>query len=69
MVDKLTKPKANCDNEIKWSFGKKFVKYLKTLNTTSVSGHIEFDKYNGMRKRLTLSLVEKTKTGIDLVIY
>jgi hypothetical protein len=62
------KSKARCDNETKWSFGKKFLKYLKSLNTKSVSGHIEFDKFNGMRKNLTLSLVEKTKTGIDLVI-
>ena len=33
-----------------------------------LSGHVEFDHATGLRNNLTLSIVDKTKTGVDLVI-
>ena len=65
----MIESRANCKREVSWPFGKKFIKNLKAFKGDSVSGHVEFQKHTGFRKNLTLSLVEKTKKGIDLVFY
>ena len=60
-------PVVSCDRETTWSFGKEFVKLLKMSNLNGLSGHIEFDMSTGMRNNISLAIVDKTKTGVDLV--
>ena len=57
----------SCSNDKPWMFGAEFIKYLKLSNFKGLSGHMEFDQKTGYRKNLKLSIVDKTKTGVDLV--
>ncbi len=41
--------------------------FIKMTNVNSVTGHIEFDENTGFRKNVSLTLVDKTKYGVDLV--
>ncbi len=58
---------GSCETESKWSFGKHFMSYIKMTNMNSVTGHIEFDENTGFRKNISLTLIDKTKAGVDLV--
>ena len=62
-------PVASCANEKPWLFGVDFIKYLKLSNFKGLSGHIEFDQITGYRKKMKFSIVDKTKAGVDLVIF
>ncbi len=58
---------GSCENEMKWSYGEKFMSFIKMTNMNSVTGHIEFDENTGFRKNISLTLVDKTKYGVDIV--
>lgn len=58
---------VSCQKEEPWQFGSEFMKYLKMSNFNGLSGHIEFDQRTGYRKNVTFSIVDKTKSGVDLV--
>lgn len=63
----MPSPIVSCDKETPWSFGNEFIKMLKMTNFNGLSGHIEFDPASGFRTNVTLAIVDKTKTGVDLV--
>lgn len=58
---------VSCKTETPWSFGSQLIKYLKMSNFNGLSGHIEFDEA-GLRTNLTISIVDRTKNSVDLVI-
>lgn len=60
-------PKASCENEIPWSYGNEFLVQLRKIKFTGLSGYIEFDENTGYRKNVTLAIVDKTRSGVDLV--
>ena len=60
-------PSVSCDAETKWNFGDRFMTYLKTTKTTGLTGHIEFDEKTGLRKNLTIHIVDLIKNGLSLV--
>lgn len=60
---------VSCQREIEWPFGAEFVKYLRMSKFAGMSGNVEFDTVTGHRINLTLSIVDKTRTGVDLVGY
>ncbi|CAF0769478.1 unnamed protein product [Brachionus calyciflorus] len=62
-------PKASCESETPWLYGTEFMKHMKNMKFNGLSGNIEFDVYTGYRKNLTLCIVDKTRTGVDLVGY
>lgn len=62
-------PTVSCQRETPWSFGEEFMRNLKMSQFNGLSGYIQFDPNTGYRTNLTLSIVDKTKTGVDLVGY
>ncbi|CAF0769509.1 unnamed protein product [Brachionus calyciflorus] len=60
-------PKASCETETPWNFGQKFMEYLKKTKFVGLSGNIEFDRATGYRTNLTLSIIDKNKSGVELV--
>ncbi len=60
-------PSVSCEKEIVWPFGSELLKLMKMSNFNGLSGHIEFDSLTGSRSNITLAIVDKTKTGVDLV--
>ena len=60
-------PSVSCQKETSWQFGTDFMRYLKMSKFEGLSGHVEFDQMTGFRSNITLSIVDKTKTGVDLV--
>ena len=58
---------GSCEKEIRWNYGIQFMNFIKMTNVNSVTGHIEFDENTGFRKNVSLTLVDKTKYGVDLV--
>ncbi len=60
-------PSVSCQNEKPWLYGNQFIKFLKVTNFNGYSGFIGFDHVTGYRNNLTLSIVDKTRTGVDLV--
>lgn len=70
LVDQInTSPAVSCQRETEWAFGPELVKYLRMSKFNGLSGHIEFDQRTGFRTNLTLSIVDKTRTGVDMVGY
>lgn len=68
LVDQIhSSPAVSCQRETDWSFGPEFVRYLRMSKFNGLSGNIEFDPHTGSRTNLTLSIVDKTRTGIDMV--
>ncbi len=68
LFDKLTAPKhVSCDHELPWEFGESFVTHLKMNKMSGLSGFIEFDQKTGYRKNTTLTIVDKSRNGVDLV--
>jgi hypothetical protein len=64
-----TSPSVSCQKETPWPFGSEFIKYLKMGNFSGLSGNVEFDNATGYRTNFKLSIVDKTKTGVDLVFH
>ena len=62
-------PKASCESEKPWSYGTELMKSLRKTKFNGLSGSVEFDEETGYRKNITLSIVDKTRIGIDLVGY
>lgn len=62
-------PSVSCAKEQPWFFGTDFLRSMKLSNFNGLSGHIEFDLVKGYRKNITLSIVDKTKAGVDLIGY
>jgi hypothetical protein len=60
-------PVVSCEKETPWTYGVEFMRLLKMTNFNGLSGHIEFDATSGFRSNVTLTIVDKTKTGVDLV--
>ena len=58
---------VSCQKETPWLFGPEFIRFLKMSSFKGLSGQIEFDSFTGFRNNLTLSIVDKTKIGVDLV--
>jgi hypothetical protein len=62
-------PSVSCQKEEPWLFGSEFMKYMKMNSFTGLSGNVEFDQMTGFRTNLTLSIVDKTRSGVDLIGY
>jgi hypothetical protein len=60
-------PVVSCDKELAWEYGSEFMKFLKMSKFNGLSGNIEFEEATGYRTNLTLSIVDKTRTGVDMV--
>ena len=60
-------PTASCQKENPWLFGMDFMRYLRMSNFYGLSGHVEFDQTTGYRNNITLSIVDRTRAGVDLV--
>ena len=60
-------PKISCDTETQWTFGAMFMDYLKKTKFIGLSGNVEFDPTTGYRQNLTLSIVDKTKLGVEII--
>lgn len=56
----------SCATETPWLYGSELMKYLKMNKLYGLSGYIEFD-VAGYRKNLSISIVDRTKTTVDLV--
>jgi hypothetical protein len=65
----LAAPSVSCKKDTSWLFGSEFMKFLKMSSFHGLSGYIEFDQLTGYRKNITLSIVDRTKKGVDLVGY
>lgn len=59
----------SCESENQWSYGQQMIEHFKTMKINGLSGNIEFDKTTGYRKNLTLSIVDRTKNGVELIGY
>lgn len=59
----------SCATEKQWSYGPEMLEHFKNMKTNGLSGNIEFDKKTGLRKNLTLSIVDRTKNGVELIGY
>ena len=64
----VTLNQVTCQQEIPWSFGTEFRNYLKSNVLTGLTGNIQFNNVTGLRTNLTISIVDKIKNVIDLVI-
>lgn len=62
-------PRASCESEKPWIYGSELMKNLRKTKFNGLSGVVEFDQYTGYRQNIALSIVDKTKIGIDLVGY
>ena len=62
-------PKISCETEEPWQYGPVLMKHLKMNTLKGLSGNLEFDQITGYRKNITLSIVDKTKSGVDLFGY
>ena len=62
-------PKASCSTGQPWINGPILLKHLKMSKFKGLSGHIEFDKLTGYRKNLTITIVDKAKSGVDIFGY
>jgi hypothetical protein len=62
-------PKISCEDGEPWLDGHYLMSHLKRNNFKGLSGHIQFDQQTGYRKNLTLAIVDKTKSGVDLFGY
>ena len=62
-------PSVSCQKETPWQFGPEFLKYLKKSSFNGLSGRVEFDQLTGYRNNVTLAIVDKTKTAVDLVCF
>lgn len=59
---------VSCQKETPWLFGSTLTRYLKMNKFNGLTGNIEFDPVTGLRTNLTLNIVDRTKTSVDLVI-
>ena len=62
-------PKISCESGDPWLDGRYLMNHLKMNNFKGLSGNIQFDQQTGYRKNLTLAIVDKTKSGVDLFGY
>lgn len=60
-------PSVSCEAETKWHYGDEFMSFLKKSSITGLSGKIEFDQVTGMRKNLTMQIVDLSRNGVSLV--
>lgn len=59
----------SCISEKQWSYGPQMLEHFKNIKINGLSGNIEFDTKTGYRKNLTLSIVDRTKNGVELIGY
>ena len=57
----------SCVTETPWLYGPELMNFLKANKLFGLSGYIEFENLTGYRSNLTLSIVDRTKTSVDLV--
>lgn len=70
LVDSMqSSSSVSCQRETPWLFGVQLTKYLKMNKFNGLSGYIEFDPNTGLRTNLTLCIVDRTKTSVDLVRF
>jgi hypothetical protein len=62
-----TSSSVSCEKETIWGFGQAFINFMKTSNTTGLSGGITFSMKTGERNNISLNIVDMTKNGVDLV--
>ena len=62
-------PKISCATGEPWQYGPILMKHLKMNTLKGLSGNLQFDHITGYRKNITLSIVDKTKSGVDLFGY
>jgi hypothetical protein len=68
MVENLSIPvTVSCEDEEPWYFGKTFSSNMKLTKMQGLSGQIEIDERTGYRKNNILSIVDKSRLGVDLV--
>jgi hypothetical protein len=68
LIENLSIPVAvSCEEEEPWVFGHKFTSNLKLNKMQGLSGQIEIDDKTGYRKNNILSIVDKSRMGVDLV--
>ncbi len=60
---------TSCQKETPWLFGMDFMRFLKMSSFKGLSGNVEFDQTTGYRNNITLSIVDRTRAGVDLVIF
>lgn len=60
-------PRISCETEAQWTFGSKFMDFIKKTKFLGLSGNVEFDQTTGYRQNITLSIVDKTKIGVEIV--
>jgi hypothetical protein len=58
---------GSCENETEWSMGAEFMEKIFTTKINGRSGAVEFESETGFRKNFTLSIVDRTTSGVDLV--
>jgi hypothetical protein len=58
---------VSCQRETPWLFGATLTRYLKMNKFNGLTGNIEFDENTGVRANITLFIVDRTKTSIELV--
>ena len=51
----------SCYPSLKWTFGLKFGKKLKSIRINDLSGPIQFDIKKGLRENLTFTINENIK--------
>ena len=62
-------PKISCETGSPWLDGPYLMKHLKMNNFKGLSGNFDFDVKTGYRKNVTIGIVDKTKSGVDLFGY
>lgn len=58
---------ASCKNDTSWSYGNKFLKYIKMNKLIIKSGLIDFDNKTGIRKNINFYIVDWLIQSTDLV--
>jgi hypothetical protein len=59
----------SCYSPLKWTFGLKFGKKLKSIKINDLSGPIQFDIKKGLRENLTFTINENIKNELKFVGY